>query len=35
MRYYDCVEGAVTINGEDIKTVNINNFRRKIGFVGQ
>ena len=35
MRFYDCVSGEVTINDENITTVNMNNYRRKIGFVGQ
>jgi ABC-type multidrug transport system fused ATPase/permease subunit len=35
MRYYDCIEGQLTVNGQNITGVNMNNFRRKIGFVGQ
>lgn len=35
MRYYDCTKGSVTINGRGIRTVNMINLRRKIGFVGQ
>lgn len=35
MRYYDCTKGSITINDRNIRTININNFRRKIGFVGQ
>ena len=35
MRYYDCIEGQLTVNGQNITAVNMNNFRRKIGFVGQ
>ena len=35
MRFYDCDSGTVTINENEIKTLNMNNYRRKIGFVGQ
>lgn len=35
MRFYDCIDGEVLINNENIKNVNMNNYRRKIGFVGQ
>lgn len=35
MRYYDCTKGSITVNDRNIRTININNFRRKIGFVGQ
>lgn len=35
MRYYDSVEGSVLINDDNITEVNMNNYRRKIGFVGQ
>lgn len=35
MRFYDCTEGEVLINDDNITTVNMNNYRRKIGFVGQ
>ena len=35
MRYYDCVTGSISINKENIKEINMNNYRRKIGFVGQ
>ena len=35
MRYYDCTSGSITINGHNIRKININNFRRKVGFVGQ
>lgn len=35
LRYYDVTEGSITINGTNIKEINMNNFRRKVGFVGQ
>ena len=35
MRYYDCSEGSISVNGRNIRRININNFRRKVGFVGQ
>jgi ABC-type multidrug transport system fused ATPase/permease subunit len=35
LRYYDCKSGTISINGHNITDININNFRRKIGFVGQ
>jgi ABC-type multidrug transport system fused ATPase/permease subunit len=35
LRYYDAKEGTVTINGTNITEVNMNNYRRKVGFVGQ
>lgn len=35
LRFYDPKQGAVKINGTDIKNINMNNFRRKVGFVGQ
>jgi ATP-binding cassette, subfamily B (MDR/TAP), member 1 len=35
MRFYDAVDGKITINGESLTTLNMNNYRRKIGFVGQ
>jgi putative ABC transport system ATP-binding protein len=35
LRYYDCTDGSLTINGHNIKRININKYRRKIGFVGQ
>lgn len=35
MRYYDCNNGQVTINKTNIRDINIQNLRRKIGYVGQ
>jgi ABC-type multidrug transport system fused ATPase/permease subunit len=35
LRYYDATAGSITINGTSIKEINMNNFRRKVGFVGQ
>ena len=35
LRYYDPQEGAVFVNGTKMTEVNMNNYRRKIGFVGQ
>ena len=35
LRYYDATEGSITVNGTSIKEINMNNFRRKVGFVGQ
>lgn len=35
MRYYDPVSGEIQINGTPLTEVNINNLRRKIGYVGQ
>ncbi len=35
MRYYDCSEGCITISNNNIRDINIQNFRRKIGYVGQ
>lgn len=35
MRYYDCNNGSITINGKNIREINIQNLRRKIGYVGQ
>jgi len=35
LRYYDCTGGSLTINGHNIKRINISKLRRKIGFVGQ
>lgn len=35
MRYYDCTSGSIKINNKNIRNININNFRRKVGFVGQ
>lgn len=35
LRYYDCCEGSILINRNNIKDININDLKRKIGFVGQ
>ena len=35
MRYYDCKSGNIMINNTNIKEIHMNNYRRKIGFVGQ
>ena len=35
LRYYDVTDGSITVNGTNIKELNTNNFRRKVGFVGQ
>lgn len=35
MRYYDPLNGSVLINDTPLNEININNFRRKIGYVGQ
>ena len=35
MRYYDCSSGCITLSGHNLRRININNFRRKVGFVGQ
>ena len=35
MRYYDCNNGQVSINKTNIRDINIQNLRRKIGYVGQ
>lgn len=35
LRFYDPKQGSVKINGTDIKNINMNNFKRKVGFVGQ
>ncbi len=35
MRYYDPVNGEILINDTPLTEVNINNFRRKVGYVGQ
>jgi len=34
-RFYDPLEGAVLINGEDLRTLNIESYRKQIGYVGQ
>jgi ABC-type multidrug transport system fused ATPase/permease subunit len=35
MRYYDPTSGEILINDTPLDQVNIRNFRRKIGYVGQ
>jgi ATP-binding cassette subfamily B (MDR/TAP) protein 1 len=35
MRFYDCNNGSITINKSNIREANIQNLRRKIGYVGQ
>lgn len=35
MRYYDPLEGEILINGINMKEIDIKQFRRKIGYVGQ
>ena len=35
LRFYDCVSGRILINGDNITDMNLNNYKRKIGFVGQ
>ncbi len=35
LRYYDAKKGRISINGKNITELNMNNYRRKIGFVGQ
>jgi ATP-binding cassette, subfamily B (MDR/TAP), member 1 len=35
LRYYDATEGIITVNGNNITDLNMNNYRRKVGFVGQ
>jgi ATP-binding cassette subfamily B (MDR/TAP) protein 1 len=35
LRYYDVTEGSISVNGTNLTEVNMNNYRRKIGFVGQ
>lgn len=35
MRYYDPTSGGVFINGLNAKDIDIKQFRRKVGFVGQ
>jgi ATP-binding cassette subfamily B (MDR/TAP) protein 1 len=34
-RFYDPEQGQVLIDGRDIKTINLRDFRRKVGYVGQ
>jgi ABC-type multidrug transport system fused ATPase/permease subunit len=35
LRYYDVEQGQLQINGHNIKELDMDDFRRKIGFVGQ
>lgn len=35
MRYYDPINGQITVNDTPLTEINVNNFRRKIGYVGQ
>ena len=35
MRYYHCNNGQILINKTNIRDINIQNLRRKIGYVGQ
>jgi putative ABC transport system ATP-binding protein len=35
MRYYDPIHGQITVNDTPLTEINVNNFRRKIGYVGQ
>lgn len=35
MRFYDPTAGSVSINGYDLKELDLQNYRQKIGFVGQ
>ena len=34
-RFYDPDEGTVLVDGQDLKTVNLRDFRSKVGYVGQ
>jgi ABC-type multidrug transport system fused ATPase/permease subunit len=34
-RFYDATEGQVLIDGKDIKSINLRNYRQQIGYVGQ
>jgi ABC-type multidrug transport system fused ATPase/permease subunit len=34
-RFYDPNEGQVTVDGVDIKKINLREYRRKVGYVGQ
>jgi len=34
-RFYDPQQGAVKINGEDLRNLNIESYRKQIGYVGQ
>lgn len=34
-RFYDPLEGQITVDGLDLKTINLREFRRKVGYVGQ
>lgn len=35
MRFYDPINGKILVNGISLDEIDINNFRRKIGYVGQ
>lgn len=35
MRYYDPINGGVFVNGLNMKDIDIQRFRQKIGYVGQ
>lgn len=35
LRFYDPISGCITIDNNDVKLVNLNDFRRKIGYVEQ
>jgi ATP-binding cassette subfamily B (MDR/TAP) protein 1 len=34
-RFYDPMEGQVMVDGRDLKSVNLRDWRQKIGYVGQ
>ncbi|CAE7377871.1 PGY2 [Symbiodinium natans] len=34
-RFYDPLEGAVRVNGKDLRNINIQSYRKQIGYVGQ
>jgi len=34
-RFYDPAEGQVLIDGEDLRNVNLRDFRKRVGYVGQ
>jgi len=34
-RFYDPTSGAISMNGTDMKKINLREFRRKVGYVGQ
>jgi len=33
-RFYDPAEGAVLVDGRDLKEMNLKNYRRQVGYVG-